>query len=335
MDGADSDGGSREANPVGWASPARYGPREGVNANLHEEGGGRGVVKHRVSRRKQKEPCRDPESSVPASVVLLHPPRQRQAELRWVERVAPTLETCSSWSGEDASAAVAANVERDAEGDRTLSKNPLAELREMMKGGNLGSMASQGPSAPVVNHRMNYLASEELLAAMRLQYAGIGEQIRQLCMFAGSSPSLSQAGLSHGSESNAVDEMMTKSATTATTAQLQLLAALHQKRDAAQALGGYAEQLQKHTKRLGRESGGPEQPVVKRRRLNRNGCYNLWSETERSAFECGVKKHGKGAWARILRDPEFKEALKHRTNVDLKDKYRGDRLMGRTYTLSS
>lgn len=246
----------------------------------------------------------------------------------------PIPETCFG-SGEDASAAVVANAQRDGEGDRTLSKNPLAELREMMKGGHLSSMASLGPSAPIVNHRLNHLAGEEILAAIRLQYAGIGEQIRQLCMFAGSSSSLSRAVLSHASESNALDAMMTKSAATASTAQLQLLAALHQKRDAARAPSGYADQLQKHTKRPGRESGGPEQPVVKRRRLNRNGCYNFWSETERTAFECGVRKHGKGAWVRILKDPEFKEALKHRTNVDLKDKYRGDSLMGRTYTLSS
>lgn len=214
----------------------------------------------------------------------------------------------------------------------------LAALQETMKGGQLGSSAPAGPHVPIVLQLENHRAGEDVLAAIQLYYAGIGEQIRQLCTCVGSNPPFLHVGLSHESESNAADETtktMTMTNTAMTTTQLRQLAVMIRKRGAAEAPGASADCLQKQTRRREDECGGSGQPVADRRRLNRRGCYNLWSESERTALELGVEKHGKGAWARILGDPEFKDSLKRRTNVDLKDKYRGDSQIGRTYTLSA
>ena len=46
-----------------------------------------------------------------------------------------------------------------------------------------------------------------------------------------------------------------------------------------------------------------------------------WDDSEVDALLQGIKKHGKGAWAKILRDDAFRFATK-RTAVDLKDKFR-------------
>ena len=36
----------------------------------------------------------------------------------------------------------------------------------------------------------------------------------------------------------------------------------------------------------------------------------------------GVARHGEGQWAKILADTEFRNILKGRSNVDIKDKWR-------------
>ncbi|KAK3416547.1 telomere repeat-binding factor 1 isoform X2 [Eucalyptus grandis] len=47
-----------------------------------------------------------------------------------------------------------------------------------------------------------------------------------------------------------------------------------------------------------------------------------WTAEEEAALKAGVIKHGAGKWRTILTDLEFKEILKMRSNVDLKDKWR-------------
>ncbi|CAN8304898.1 unnamed protein product [Cochlearia groenlandica] len=47
-----------------------------------------------------------------------------------------------------------------------------------------------------------------------------------------------------------------------------------------------------------------------------------WTEEEEEALLAGVEKHGLGKWKNILRDPEFTDQLHHRSNIDLKDKWR-------------
>lgn len=47
-----------------------------------------------------------------------------------------------------------------------------------------------------------------------------------------------------------------------------------------------------------------------------------WLPGEEEALLAGVAKHGPGKWKNIIRDPEFAPSLTHRTNVDLKDKWR-------------
>ncbi|KAF3450575.1 hypothetical protein FNV43_RR06664 [Rhamnella rubrinervis] len=47
-----------------------------------------------------------------------------------------------------------------------------------------------------------------------------------------------------------------------------------------------------------------------------------WTEEEEEALLAGVSKHGPGKWKNILKDPEFAPYLTHRSNIDLKDKWR-------------
>ncbi|CAN8312386.1 unnamed protein product [Cochlearia groenlandica] len=47
-----------------------------------------------------------------------------------------------------------------------------------------------------------------------------------------------------------------------------------------------------------------------------------WTPEEEETLLAGVGKHGPGKWKNILRDPEFKEQLSNRSNIDLKDKWR-------------
>ncbi|PSR96183.1 Telomere repeat-binding factor like [Actinidia chinensis var. chinensis] len=47
-----------------------------------------------------------------------------------------------------------------------------------------------------------------------------------------------------------------------------------------------------------------------------------WTSEEEDALRAGVAKHGTGKWKNILRDPEFAPSLTHRSNIDLKDKWR-------------
>ncbi|KAL9227963.1 hypothetical protein vseg_003592 [Gypsophila vaccaria] len=47
-----------------------------------------------------------------------------------------------------------------------------------------------------------------------------------------------------------------------------------------------------------------------------------WTAEEEAALKAGVRKHGTGKWQTILRDPDFEDVLRSRSNVDLKDKWR-------------
>ncbi|KAE8688643.1 Telomere repeat-binding factor 4 [Hibiscus syriacus] len=47
-----------------------------------------------------------------------------------------------------------------------------------------------------------------------------------------------------------------------------------------------------------------------------------WTEEEEEALLAGITKHGPGKWKNILKDPEFSPFLTHRSNIDLKDKWR-------------
>ncbi|EOA35433.1 hypothetical protein CARUB_v10020636mg, partial [Capsella rubella] len=47
-----------------------------------------------------------------------------------------------------------------------------------------------------------------------------------------------------------------------------------------------------------------------------------WTGEEEEALLAGIAKHGPGKWKNILRDPEFADQLIHRSNIDLKDKWR-------------
>ncbi|KAJ4717855.1 Telomere repeat-binding factor like [Melia azedarach] len=47
-----------------------------------------------------------------------------------------------------------------------------------------------------------------------------------------------------------------------------------------------------------------------------------WTAEEEEALLAGVGKHGPGKWKNILKDPEFAPSLVHRSNIDLKDKWR-------------
>ncbi|KAL6972690.1 hypothetical protein U1Q18_026863 [Sarracenia purpurea var. burkii] len=47
-----------------------------------------------------------------------------------------------------------------------------------------------------------------------------------------------------------------------------------------------------------------------------------WASEEEEALRAGVAKHGTGKWKNILKDPHFAPSLTHRSNIDLKDKWR-------------
>ncbi|KAG8494669.1 hypothetical protein CXB51_012277 [Gossypium anomalum] len=47
-----------------------------------------------------------------------------------------------------------------------------------------------------------------------------------------------------------------------------------------------------------------------------------WTAEEEEALLAGITKHGPGKWKNILKDPEFAPFLTHRSNIDLKDKWR-------------
>ncbi|BBG98830.1 Homeodomain-like/winged-helix DNA-binding family protein [Prunus dulcis] len=47
-----------------------------------------------------------------------------------------------------------------------------------------------------------------------------------------------------------------------------------------------------------------------------------WTAEEEEGLLAGVAKHGPGKWKNILKDPEFASVLIHRSNIDLKDKWR-------------
>ncbi|KAI4991090.1 hypothetical protein ZWY2020_039461 [Hordeum vulgare] len=47
-----------------------------------------------------------------------------------------------------------------------------------------------------------------------------------------------------------------------------------------------------------------------------------WTAEEEAALKAGIGKHGARKWCTILKDPEFTNILRYRSNVDLKDKYR-------------
>jgi len=53
-----------------------------------------------------------------------------------------------------------------------------------------------------------------------------------------------------------------------------------------------------------------------------------WTAEEEYALKAGVKKHGIGKWRNILKDPEFSMALRLRSNIDLKDKWRNMSVTG-------
>ncbi|XP_044973777.1 single myb histone 6-like [Hordeum vulgare subsp. vulgare] len=47
-----------------------------------------------------------------------------------------------------------------------------------------------------------------------------------------------------------------------------------------------------------------------------------WTAEEEAALKAGIGKHRARKWCTILKDPEFRNILRYRSNVDLKDKYR-------------
>ncbi|KAM2993731.1 hypothetical protein FF2_045794 [Malus domestica] len=47
-----------------------------------------------------------------------------------------------------------------------------------------------------------------------------------------------------------------------------------------------------------------------------------WTAAEEEALLAGVAKHGPGKWKNIIKDPECAPFLIHRSNIDLKDKWR-------------
>ncbi|CAM8907968.1 unnamed protein product [Rhodiola kirilowii] len=47
-----------------------------------------------------------------------------------------------------------------------------------------------------------------------------------------------------------------------------------------------------------------------------------WTAEEEEALLAGIDKHGTGKWKNILRNTEFSSALKNRSNIDLKNKWR-------------
>ncbi|KAK1363719.1 hypothetical protein POM88_039280 [Heracleum sosnowskyi] len=55
-------------------------------------------------------------------------------------------------------------------------------------------------------------------------------------------------------------------------------------------------------------------------------CKIKWTAEEEAAMRAGVVKHGASKWRVILKDPEFKNVLCARSNIDLKDKWRNMQL---------
>ncbi|KAI5004507.1 hypothetical protein ZWY2020_031750 [Hordeum vulgare] len=47
-----------------------------------------------------------------------------------------------------------------------------------------------------------------------------------------------------------------------------------------------------------------------------------WTAEEEAALKARIGKHRARKWCTILKDPEFRNILRYRSNVDLKDKYR-------------
>mmetsp|Transcript_26984 Transcript_26984/g.37204 ORF Transcript_26984/g.37204 Transcript_26984/m.37204 type:complete len:551 (-) Transcript_26984:1477-3129(-) len=78
------------------------------------------------------------------------------------------------------------------------------------------------------------------------------------------------------------------------------------------------------------EEGDPLSPDaaehMKREKLNRR--RSTWSEAEKHALMEGYQRHGGSydKWRKIQSDPDFREILADRTNIDLKDKYRNIQL---------
>ncbi|GAV84928.1 Myb_DNA-binding domain-containing protein/Linker_histone domain-containing protein [Cephalotus follicularis] len=69
-----------------------------------------------------------------------------------------------------------------------------------------------------------------------------------------------------------------------------------------------------------------------------------WTQEEEDALLAGVARHGPGKWKNILKDPDFAPFLTHRSNIDLKDKWRnlsvstsgqGSREKSRTFQLKT
>merc|ERR1712216_432547 len=64
-------------------------------------------------------------------------------------------------------------------------------------------------------------------------------------------------------------------------------------------------------------------PSAPRQRTPARKGYKVWTEPEKVALTAGVAKYGPGQWKKILDDPAFGPKLTNRSNVDLKDKWRG------------
>jgi hypothetical protein len=63
-------------------------------------------------------------------------------------------------------------------------------------------------------------------------------------------------------------------------------------------------------------------PAVDASEPRHTGGRLKWSVDEENALLEGVRTHGLGSWSIILEDPRFSGRLTHRSNVDIKDKYR-------------
>jgi Myb-like DNA-binding domain len=71
---------------------------------------------------------------------------------------------------------------------------------------------------------------------------------------------------------------------------------------------------------------GGARSIVPERQLDENGVRQRipWSKEEERAVLDGHRRYDgqPNMWASILEDPSFRDILKNRTNVDIKDKYR-------------
>ena len=66
------------------------------------------------------------------------------------------------------------------------------------------------------------------------------------------------------------------------------------------------------------KENGPPRPLPQKK-------YRLWTEEEKTALQLGVKEHGAGAWSRIKNAYAFKDALRHRTPMCLKNRWKYQR----------